>query len=145
MRKERMFRILVLAIVTVSILSLPQAYARGGGHYGARITSMYVISSVSNPSASCGSFGLTGEYGNVMVWNGNVIVDLQSAHPSSTYTVSVDKFTQGSCDGSWQSVGSINTDQAGNGLLTQKLNLQSGHGYVFRLVDAQGNLAYATA
>ena len=79
-----------------------------------------------------------------MVWNGNVVVELQDAHPTTTYTVTVDKFTQGACDGSWQSVGSINTDQTGNGLLAQKLKLQTGQSYVFRFIDAQGNLVYAT-
>ncbi|MGD0424110.1 MAG: hypothetical protein ABSA92_11720 [Candidatus Bathyarchaeia archaeon] len=53
--------------------------------------------------------------------------------------------TQGACDGSWQSVGSVNTDQAGNGQLVQKLNLQSGQIYVFEFKDTQGKLVYATS
>lgn len=148
MRRERMFRLLVLAIVVMSILSLPQAYAKGppyakGTYQNTPV--MYMVSSVSNPSAGCGHLGLTGTYGDVAVGNGRVVVELGNAHSNSTYTVSVDQFTQGACDGSWQSVGSVTTNQAGNGLLVQKLNLQSGHSYVFEFKDAQGNLVYATS
>ena len=142
MRKERMFRLLVLAIVAVSILSLPQAYAKAPGKTNTAVH--YVISSTSNPSGNCGDFGLAGNYGEVIVRSGVVGVLLLNTHPSSTYTVSVDKLTQGVCDGSWQSVGSISTDQAGNGQLLQKLNLQYGQRYVFEFKDAQGKLVYAT-
>jgi hypothetical protein len=78
-----------------------------------------------------------------MFGNGQVIADLQSAHPSSTYTVSVDQFTEGACDGSWQSIGSVSTNQMGNGMLVEKFSLQSGQSYVFEFKDAQGNLVYA--
>jgi len=149
MRKERMFNLVILAIVFVSIMSLPQAYASTrknlpGPQIKPPTVATELISSVSNPSGSCGSFGLTGTYGNVMFGNGHVVVVLQNANPSNTYTVSVDRFTQGACDGSWQSVGSISTDQKGNGLLVQQLNLQLGHDYVFEFRDTQGSLVYAT-
>jgi hypothetical protein len=144
MRKERMFGLLVLAIVAVSILSLPQAYAKASGPKTKK-GAMYLISSVSNPSGGCGNFGLTGSYGNVMVGNGAVTILLQDAHPSSKYIVSVDQFSQGACDGSWQSVGSVSTNQVGSGQLVQQLNLQPGQIYVFEFKDAQGGLVYATS
>ena len=77
--------------------------------------------------------------------NRAVIVVLENAHPNSTFAVSVNEFTRGTCVGSWEPVGSVTTDESGKGLLVQKMNLQSGHSYVFRFVDAQGNLAYATS
>ena len=143
MRKERMFSLVVLAIVAVSIMSLPQAYAKAPGKANTAVN--YRVSSTSNPSGNCGNFGLTGNYGDVRVRTGTVSVLLWNAHPSSTYTVSVDKLTQGACDGSWQSVGSISTDQAGNGQMLQKLSLQYGQWYVFEFKDAQGKLVYATS
>ncbi|MGD0424111.1 MAG: hypothetical protein ABSA92_11725 [Candidatus Bathyarchaeia archaeon] len=81
MRKGNMFRLLLLAIVAVSILSLPQAYAKAPGK--ASTTANYLISSASNPSGSCGDFGLTGTYGDVMVRNGVVFVLLWNAHPAA--------------------------------------------------------------
>ena len=142
MRRERMFGLLALAIVMISALGVPQGYAKGSSASPVKSV-IQAIRSVSNPSAGCGNLELTELFGEVeMASNGRLIVVLENAHSSSSYAVSVD--AQGTCDGSWQSVGSINTDQAGNGQLVQNLKLNSGHSYVFEFTDAQGNLVYAT-
>ena len=145
MRKERMLSFVMLAVALVTVLSLPQAYAKTnypGPQIGPPQT-MALISSVTNPAGGCGYLGLSGIYGYVEYGNGKLTVGLQNAHPSSTYTVTVAKYSQGSCDGSWQSIGSLSTDHAGNGLLAQKSTLQYGQNYVFEFKDAQGNLVYA--
>jgi len=103
MRKERMFSIVVFAVVLVSTLSLPQAYAAKKNYPGPQVgppQTVELVSSVTNPTGGCGYLGLSGTYGYVRFGNGKLTVGLQNAQPNSTYMVTVDKYSQGSCDGS---------------------------------------------
>jgi hypothetical protein len=137
--------IVALAVILASLLGVQLSYAKtiappGGVH------TWVLIEAVSNPSGGCTNLGLSGGYGGVTLLPNNVIgVSLQHANPSSTYTVSVGYVqTNGGCDGTWQSVGSVNTNSAGYGTLTQKLKLPSGHSYIFEFNDSSGATVYAT-
>ena len=102
------------------------------------------VGTVSSPTASCGNLGVNGFYGDVLVTHGKLMIGLTFVKPSSTYSVAVSKINDyGVCDGTWKSLGSINTDGAGKGELVQKDGLSSGS-YVFEFTDSAGNLAYAT-
>jgi hypothetical protein len=145
LNREKMAGIVALAVILASLLGVQLGYAKtiappGGVH------TWTLIEAVSNPSGGCVNLGLSGGYGAVTMLPNNVIeISLQHANPGSTYTVSVG-YVQGNggCDGTWQSVGSVNTDSAGFGTLAQKLSLPSGHSYIFEFRDSSGAAVYAT-
>jgi hypothetical protein len=145
MNKERIVGIVALAVILASLLGVQLGYAKtvaspGGVHVWA------LVQSASNPSGGCVDLGLSGGYGAVTILPGKgVWISLQHANPSSTYTVSVGYLqANGGCDGTWRSLGSVNTDSAGDGTLAQRLTLPSGHSYVFEFKDSTGNVVYAT-
>lgn len=151
MRKQRMFAMAFLLLVLVSVLSLPQGFAKGVAAKqvkpsapGPQQYSYATVGTVSSPTASCGNLGVKGFYGDVLVTHGKLMIGLTFVNPSSTYSVAVSKNNDyGVCDGTWKSLGSINTDGAGKGELVRKDGLSSGS-YVFEFTDSAGNLAYAT-
>ena len=148
MRKEQIFGAAALVIVMVSLMAMPPGYARQrGGQLGGHAigANNRIIQAVSNPSGSCVNLGLGNGHGVVIYTLGRVVVSLQSANPSSTYSVSVGYVRSGgACDGTWQSIGSLSTDAAGNGNLTEPFHLSSGHKYVFELTDGAGTVVYAS-
>lgn len=152
MRKQRMFAMAFLLLVLVSVLSLPQGFASKAvagkqtkpSAYSPQQYTYVTVGAVSSPTASCGSLGVNGFYGNVLVTHGKLMIGLTFVNPSSTYSVAVSKSNAfGVCDGTWNSLGSVNTDGTGRGELVQKDGLSSGS-YVFEFTDSAGNLAYAT-
>jgi len=151
MRKETMFATAFLLLVLVSVLSLPQGFAKGvagkmvkPSSYSAQQYTYATVGTVSSPTASCGSLGVKGFYGDVLVTHGKLFIGLIFVNPSSAYSVTVSKVNAyGVCDGTSKSLGSINTDGAGQGELVQKDKLSSGS-YVFEFTDGAGNIVYAT-
>ena len=145
MNKERMAGIVALAVILASLLGVQLGYAKtiappGGVHKWA------LIEAVSNPSGGCVNLGLSGGYGAVTILPNNVIeISLQHANPSSTYTVSVGYVqANGGCDGTWQSVGSLNTDSLGGGTFAQEFYLPIGYSYIFEFKNSAGSIVYAT-
>jgi len=152
MRKRTIFALACLSLVLVSVLSLPQGFAkitsvRPSSHNSTQYTD-WTVGAVSSSTAGCTNLGLKGFYGDVLVTSGKLIIVLEFVNPSSTYSVSVAQVSQvkgdGACDGTWNSLGTINTGQGGVGGLTQKDKLASGW-YVFEFKDSAGTLAYATS
>jgi hypothetical protein len=146
MRKQRMFAMAFLLLVLVSVLSLPQGFAKFVKDHSPtpQQYSYATVGTVSAPTGSCGNLGLSGFYGDVLVMRGKLTIGLIFVNPSSTYSVAVSKDNAfGVCDGTWKSLGSVNTDGTGRGELAQKDGLSSGS-YVFEFTDSAGNLVYAT-
>ena len=147
LNKGKFTGIIALTLILVSLLAFQQGYAipkknispLGGLH---RWT---LVSSVSDPTGDCVDLGLNGGYGNIIIVSNRVVISLQHATPNSAFTISVGyQQTNGGCDGTWQPVGSLNTDNTGSGILVQQLSLPSGHSYIFEFHDSAGNLLYAT-
>lgn len=139
--------IVALAVILASLMGVQLGYAKTIGRPISPVLHAWtLIESVSNPSGGCVNLGLGGGYGAVTILPNNVIeISLQHANPSSTYTVSVGYVqSNGGCDGTWRSVGSVNTDSAGFGTLAQELSLPSGHSYIFEFNDSSGAAVYAT-
>lgn len=143
MKEERTLGMIALVIVLVSLLSLAQGYANGPNPIITGSTKE-AIRSVSNPSGNCINLGLTNYHGSVVISHKHLYVYLYNANPNSAYNVLVGYMSsKNACDGTWQSLGSINTNNAGSGQLIQSFSL-SGHQYVFELRDGQGSAVYAT-
>ena len=133
--------IVALAVLLVSLVGIQQGYANN--NLPAPISGP--IESVSDPSGGCLNLGLNGAYGTVTISLSRVSILLQDANPSSTYTVSIGYVqTGGGCDGTWQSVGSVNTDSVGSGTLAQWFRPESGYNYIFEFKDSAGSVVYAT-
>jgi hypothetical protein len=147
-RKQTIFALACLSLVLVSVLSLPQGFARAVKDHSPNPPqySYVTVGAVSSSTGGCTNLELSGFFGDVLVTRGELMMGLIFANPSSsTFTVSVAQIkANGACDGTWKSLGSINTDQAGRGELIQKDGLTSGS-YVFEFRDSAGNLAYATS
>ena len=137
--------IVALAVILASLLGVQLGYAKTIAPPGG-VRGWALIGAVSDPSGGCVDLGLSGGYGAVMTLpNGVFGVYLQHANPSSTYSVSVGYVqANGGCNGTWQSVGSVNTNSVGDGTLAQRLSLPSGHSYIFEFKDNAGNIVYAT-
>lgn len=152
MRNRRMFGMIAFTIILLSMLSLPQGFAKmSSGSPVNRPYNRAVIESVSDPSGGCvdvsflpNTFTYTDYYGLVTITSVYQTVRLQNAHPNSVYSVSIGYLNGNGCDGTWQSLGSISTDQAGNGYVVQHLNLKS-HQYQVQFKDSNGNVVYATS
>jgi hypothetical protein len=146
LNKEKIAGIVALILVLISLLGVQQGYARGRGPLGRPVTAWVLVGSVSNPSGGCLNLGLNGVYGTVSILPSKSIqIFLQHANPNSALTVSVGYVqTNGGCDGTWQSVSSLNTNSTGFGTLAQSLSLPSGHTYIFEFEDSAGNIVYAT-
>jgi hypothetical protein len=150
MRKKTMFAIAFLLLVLIPVLSLPQGFAKPTAQYQVKPSApsapQYTyarIGLVSSPTGSCGNLGVSGFYGDVLVTHGKLKIGLMFVNPSSTYSVAIAKVNSyGVCDGTWTSLGSINTDQVGHGELTQKDGFSGS--YVFEFTNSAGNLVYAT-
>lgn len=144
LNKGKIAGIVALAMLLVSLVGVQQGYAREGAPVLAPHVSQAVIESVSNPSGGCLNLGLDGSYGTVEISPYGLLIYLQHASPSSTYTVSYAYAqTGGACDGTWHSVGSVSTDGLGSGTLGQGLSLASGS-YMFEFKDSAGTTVYAT-
>lgn len=85
MRKERMFGMITFGIILLSMLSLPQGFARGAGLY--RPYASQVFQAVSDPSTDCvhitfvpDAFPYTGNHGLVIIANAYQAVHLQNAN-----------------------------------------------------------------
>jgi hypothetical protein len=154
--KQRTIGVIVLAIVMLAALSIPQGFARGPGGVPSHGSSPYTranLRGVSNaapasPSSSpvsCGDLGFGGKFGTVMFDRAGLIVRLQHASPNTRYSVWLGyKTGSGGCDGSWQQLGWVTTNDGGDGGYAQSLNL-SGTQYQVVVRDAAGNTIYATA
>lgn len=143
MRKERMFTILVLMLGLVSVITLPQGFAKNFVN-GPTVVNVPILG-VSNPSGACGSLGLKGYVGNIAMAGGKLHINLVKAGPNSAYNIQVGYVSSaGVCDGTWKPFGSINTDQSGTGLLTHSSNLPSNHQDVLEFTDGSGNVVFAT-
>lgn len=144
LNKEKMAGIVALAVILASLLGVQLGYAKTIAPPGA-VHVWTLIRSVSNPSGGCVDLGLGGGYGAVTILPHNVVgISLENANPSSTYTVSVGSVQANGGCGTWQSVGSVNTNSVGEGTSAQRLSLPSGHSYVFEFKDSTGNTVYAT-
>jgi hypothetical protein len=145
-----LFGMTTVAIILLSILISPQAFAAGPGN--TRTTESAPIQAVTSPSADCTDVGLVpvaftfaNYYGIVAISGRFEYVRLENANPNTAYTISLGHLnSNGNCDGTWQSLGSITTDQAGEGYVLQHLSLPSNP-YIIELSDGTGKLAYATA
>ena len=146
MKKEKLFGIITLAMVSFTLLGIPQGYA--SKTVGVILTPGWPsrwLKAVSNPTGGCTDLGLQAVHGSVVVARSGLIVTLQGATPNTSYNFLLGyKQSTGTCDGTWQSLGSISTDASGNGSFDQVLTLQSGHQYVFELQDSHGSVAFAT-
>lgn len=151
MRKESMFGMIAFTIMLLSVLGLPQGFAANNAPKPYHAYNYAPIQSVSNPSASCveltslyDALNNTGNYGLVTITSKSQFVRAQNTNPNSVYSASIGYLNSKSvCDGTWKSLGSITTDQAGNGFLVQNLSLKSNM-YEVELRDSAGNLVYAT-
>ena len=143
MRKARMFPMIFLIMVLVAVLTLPQGFAKNFAN-GPTWVNVPILG-VSNPSGSCGDLGLRGYVGNVGMAGGRLHITLVKASPNNAYSISVGYVSSnGVCDGTWKSFGSIKTDQSGNGLLVPSTSLPSNHQDVLEFTDGSGNVAFAT-
>jgi len=157
--KQRTIGVIVLAIVMLAALSVPQGYAAskhgppvlgaGINHYtraNIRGVSNAAPASPSSSPASCGDLGFGGKFGTVMFDSGDLIVRLQHASSNTQYSVWIGyKTGSGGCDGSWQQLGWVTTNDSGDGGYAQSLSLRSGTQYQVVVRDATGNTIYATA
>ena len=157
--KRRMIGVLALTIVVLAALSIPQGYAaskHGPPTLGAGInhytrTNLQGVSNAAPASptsgpASCGNLGFQGKFGTVMFYSGSLLVRLQHASSDTQYSVWLGYKTSASnCDGSWHELGSLNTNDSGNGGFAQSLTLRSGTQYQVVVRDEAGNTIYATA
>jgi hypothetical protein len=156
--KQRTIGVIVLAIVMLAALSIPQGFAKHSGgapalpaslsHYtraNLRGVSNAAPASPSSSPASCGDLGFGNKFGTVMFDRTGLIVRLQHASPNTRYSVWLGyKTGSGGCDGSWQQLGWVTTNDSGDGGYAQSLSL-SGTQYQVVVRDATGNTIYATA
>jgi hypothetical protein len=83
-------------------------------------------------------------FGIARISGKNLSVRLNNAQPNTYYSISVGYLKGAGCDGSWSTVGSVTTDQAGNGVAVTRFKMGSNP-YMVELVDATGNVAFAAA
>lgn len=163
--KRKMIGAFALTIVVLVALSIPQGYAAqtAKGKHAAPVLSAGIqeahytrtnLQGVSNGApasptsgpASCGSLVFQGKFGAVMFNSVSLLVRLQHANSDTQYSVWLGyKTSPSSCDGSWNELGSLNTNHNGNGGFSQPLTLISGIHYQVVLRDQAGNTIYATA
>jgi hypothetical protein len=151
LKKQGIFAIFAATLILVTSLGfpVPQGYAEHTilSHHSTAWVFLPLFA-VQSSSASCTNLGLNDHlgHGSVGISQGRIQISLQNSNPNSAYSVSVGyKNSNGGCDGTWQSLGQINTNQAGDGTLTKTLTLPSGHQYIFELsTSSAGNAEYAT-
>lgn len=144
MRRERLFTI--IALMLVSVITLPQGFAKDKAGYanGGTVVNVSILS-VSNPSGACSSLGLKGYVGNIAVMAGRLHITLVKATPNSAYNIQVGYVSStGVCDGTWKTFGSISTDQSGTGVLAQSSSLPGNHQDVLEFTDGSGKVVFAT-
>lgn len=145
MDKMRMAGFVTLVIALISLLGIPQGYAKNIAPPGAPSFPFAPIGSVTNPSGTCTNLGLAHGFGTVSVARHGYVIYLHNVDPHTSFSVSVGYLQNGVCDGTWQSVGPINTNSSGAGTLQLTLSLTSGHKYVFEFKDSAGTLIYASS
>ena len=155
MRIGRMIAFATLTIILMSVLSLPLGFAKQPGTHGPPLVPSKNptgnLFAASNPSGSCASLKLQAPpLGSVQLAHGQVYVSLQKARPNSSFNVTVVKLGNGETNKSWvcgsssQNIGSITTDQLGNGAVSSSFKASNGQSYVVELLDGHGNVIYAT-
>ena len=155
MRTGRMIAFAMLTIILMSVLSLPLGFAKQPNLHGPQLAPSKNptgnLFAASNPSGSCASLKLQAPpLGSAQLAHGQVYVSLQKARPNSSFNVTVVKLGNGENDKSWvcgsssQNIGSITTDQLGNGAISNSFKASSGQSYVVELLDAHSNVIYAT-
>jgi hypothetical protein len=155
MRKLGFVGIMALVIMLASTLTVTEGFARtlGGtpGHGTQKNFDSAVLQAVSAPlSANCLGLGLvpndfTGRsHGSATIDGQSVYVHVQNAAPNIVYTASIGYLKSNGCNGTWKSLGSFSTDQAGNGQLAAHFKLGSNE-YMVEVLNGDGSIAYATS
>ena len=163
MRRLSLFVIVAFAIVLTSTVTVTDGFAAKKPvpnhsitspiHQTSHITDSAVLQTVSaSGSANCLALGLvpapdgfTGTgHGLATITSSSVFVRLNNAAPNAVYTVTIGYVKSLGCGGTWKSAGSIYTNGVGSGIVLTHLKLGSNR-YMVELVDASGNIAYATS
>ena len=146
MNKGKITGIVVLVILLVCLVRIQQAYAVGHERNMPVPPVSGLIESVSNPTGNCLNLGLKGWYGTVTISLNRLWIYVRDANPNSTFIVWIGYVQAGGvCNGTWKAVGSVSTDQSGEGTSVQWLSPSSAYTYfVFELRDTSGNVVYAT-
>jgi len=144
LKKGRIIGILTLVVLLASLLSVQRGYGVKSEFPSPTISGL--IESVSNPSGECLNLGLKGWYGTVTITLSRLWIYLRNAKPNSTYIIWVGYVqTGGLCKGTWLPVGSVSTDETGEGISVQWFYPSGSYSYcVFEFKDSAGNLVYAT-
>jgi len=143
LNKEKITGIVALVMLLVSLLGMQQGYAVRSNNPSSPVSGL--IESVSNPSGECLNLGLKGWYGTVTISLSRLWIYLRNANPNSTYIIWVGYVqTGGGCAGTWEPVGSVNTNGAGEGTSMQWFNPPSAYSYCVFEFKESGNLVYAT-
>ena len=142
MTRAKLFGLVVLAMLLAFATGIQQGYAVRS-NTPSPVSGL--IESVSNPSGDCLNLALTGWHGTVTISLNRLWVFVQGASPNSTYIAWVGYVqTGGSCKGTWQPIGSVNTNGSGEGNAMAWFR-PSDYAYcVFELKDRSGNVVYGT-